>query len=324
MSRSAQLGKVYEELEEGSKEALSEDEGYDKYGHPRYLHYPVLSSLLGAVLITLFILAIELPLLGNSENSIEMHFVILTTFTLFVGSICQLVLLVKSFQSVGHLYENITITFELIIVLVTYFLILGAFNILIILTANEFNLKLFSEVDLRDIVPACATMLLIRNVVWITVTVFFPIKRRNKFFVIEYSENPECSRNIEVALCSKIGYAYFAKFICEKYYPNGCELLNLFCLLMIWKEKEIYGKNIVEIEEEIKKFYNTSQSIKNTIHFTKDYVHLMKIVLKRLKAHYSEFRYSSYYKKLNRALKRKQIINERLRFANLICAACCV
>jgi len=165
--------------------------------------------------------------------------------------------------------------------------------------------------------------LIIRNFIWLLCTLIIPFAKYNNELLAACNETKDCARRLELALCSKQGYLYFTSYV-ESLSNDHKDIIHLFTLLIIMKEKKREGDDCSEVKRDIITLYNVSNSAKEIFEEAKysirdnNYDKIIPTVMQRLNEYFKDFIKSEYYSELRKKLSLKEIINERLKLADLI------
>jgi len=243
---------------------------------------------------------------------------ILNCFTLVVSLVQEICLLYSAYKSLKWLYENISTTFDLIFVFISYFIFMAAYHCLLLPLNGELNEDTFKE--------RCfyiSIILLFRNSSWFFILQMKTIGKTDKTHLIKNRETRECLKNLKMILSCNLGYLTFMDYL-EESFEDGEAIGELFSLLVIRKITRKKGKPVKDIDEEIRSLCIRNTHIKSQIDIsfwelndtTFDYI--MNVVNKKLEIYFKEFKKSAVYMKLRRRLIHKELVNERLQYADLI------
>ena len=282
---------------------LSEDTGYELYGQKKYVRR--------AIVFSICIFFIGLPLIFFiywNQCNLVLQLLTLNISTILLNAIQQFLLFFTALRNIQWIHENVSTVKELIKVL------LGHFGILIVYHAYTIH-----STDYIKKLPALALLLIIRNTIWISVSVILPFSSSYDDFSVNNKETRSCAESLEMTLSSKLSFICFSNYI-EDNSPEERAIIDLYCLLMLRKMKKKRGDNVKAIEDEIANLSETKKYVSvNEIVFTnKIYDALIAIVMEKLGTYFKKFTESSIYGELAEVLIYKEIVNERLHLANLI------
>jgi hypothetical protein len=166
-------------------------------------------------------------------------------------------------------------------------------------------------------------ILVIRNATWLLCTLIIPFVKYNDELLETHNETKNCIKRLELILSSKLGYLYFVSYV-ESLSNDHKDIIHLFNLLLTRKEKEKERDNWKEVEVNIIRLHSISNTVKEVFEEAKSdikdhtYDKVILTVMQRLNKYFESFIKSEYYSELHEKVLLKEIINERLRQADLI------
>eukprot|EP00826_Nyctotherus_ovalis_P053877 TRINITY_DN7031_c0_g3_i2.p1 TRINITY_DN7031_c0_g3~~TRINITY_DN7031_c0_g3_i2.p1 ORF type:complete len:309 (-),score=44.16 TRINITY_DN7031_c0_g3_i2:69-995(-) len=308
MSRACQLESICTVTSPHSYRPLDEYEGYEKYGQKKYVRFLL-------VFVGLFILISATSILFIVEYE-KYQIETLNVFTISLSSILLLLILHACFKSLKQINEPLSIFDELLIIILGYFFMQLAYHTIIFMDP-DISCGFHSRSQLLGMV------LLIRNAVWLLCALIVPFAKYSDELLASYRETKTCAKSLEVVLCSKLGYLYFVSYI-EEHHGEGKDIIQLFNLLIIRKEREKERVGRSEIEQIITQLCDTSPVINKLFEDNgygiegRNYNKIIPIVMEKLNEYFESFVGSDYHAELQQKLLIKEIVNERLQQADLI------
>lgn len=314
-SRNNQLAKIYD----GSAlddEPLSEDEGYDIYGQKVYVRFVLMISAIGILIGTaISVLIVKLP---SSPDRFDVQLLTVNCLTLVVSSALEGCLLHSAFKGLKWLNENVSSTAELMFVLVDYFVFLVVYHCMVLPWNGELSKEKFKE--------RCffiGLILIIRNVIWLCCLQRRLLNQGDRSYLVSNRETRECIKSLHMTMSCKHSYLAFAHYL-GGHHEDGETMLTLFSLLVIRKARKRRREELKAVEEEIQELCVSNVHVKSCIdvsHWEMNdmaFDAVMAVAKKKLEACFEEFKKSGAYRELRKSLIRKERINEKLQYADLI------
>jgi len=317
--RGAQSSNIYH-VPKGfdNSKIISEDEGYQMYGQPKYIRKVLYFAFFT---IPCEIIFLSFGVKFSDKLDISLAIFMLNLYTLLITTITMILIFVYAKSLLHRLYEIISLGFEFLSLLFVIFVTSTIYHIIMISQITQSDLSKISTM-----LSFCGLALIIRNLSCTIITLVLPLIKSKTTFIINYNETSDCSKSLEVTLCSRIGYLHFTKFIENKCGNAGMGILILFNLLMVRKYKIKCNKNTEKIEKEITNFYNSENEVKYELEAIQKYQKgnvntydsLADRVIHKMDDYFRNFKESKHFEQLQKSLFVREIINERLQLSNLI------
>ena len=315
--RAAQLALIYMTPKgQDNSKPLTEDEVYDKYGQRKYVRY-VLVIVILAMLCGAGFIVYTFILIGESDY--PEAFFILNMFTMISTAIGQFIIFIFASSLLHRLHENISMSFELLIILTTGFIASTFYHAFVVALITNLNTGILITMCISS-----ALILLVRNIIYVVVSIVWPLMQSKEYLIVRYNETRDCAKTLELVLCSKTAYLHFTKYIENKSSAIGNNLISLFNLLMLRKDRLRQNRPVKKLEDEIMEIYDTNTELKEelnerkSVYMSSIYDSLMERVMSKLKRYFRIFKLTKHYTSLLNVLTARETINERLKQADLV------
>eukprot|EP00826_Nyctotherus_ovalis_P003710 TRINITY_DN10763_c0_g1_i2.p1 TRINITY_DN10763_c0_g1~~TRINITY_DN10763_c0_g1_i2.p1 ORF type:complete len:273 (+),score=83.43 TRINITY_DN10763_c0_g1_i2:586-1404(+) len=269
----------------------------------------VISILIGTVISILIV---------KLSNSFDVQLLVINSLTLAVSSALEGCLLYSAFKGLKWLNENVSSTVELMFVLADYFVFLIVYHSMVLPWNGEISEKKFKE--------RCffiGLILIIRNVIWLGCLQKRLLGQEDKSYLVSNRETRECIKNLHMTMSCKYSCSAFAHYL-SGHHEDGETMFSLFSLLVIRKARKRRREELSAVEEEIQELCVSNVHVRSCIDISHWEMNdmafdaVMTVAKKKLEECFEEFKKSGAYRELRKALIRKERINEKLQYADLI------
>lgn len=303
---------------------LTEDEAIEKYGQRKFMRWVLITgciSLLCGIWVATGTQAL------SSASSGEAFFV-LNLFTLLIAALAQLLLLVYASKLLPYLRQNVSMNYELLVVLVAYLISAAAYHVpTIILVGGTDKSEAVQWIMYVSIAP------LARDAAVFVCSVIYPLRDQDGF--VTYNETRECVKSLEMTLSAPVTYQHFARFVEAKHGRNGAAVVDLYQRLRICAHRLRKERPVGDLEEEIIRTCCSDSDVRTEVKalekvsresLKKDmeknkmgtFDGIMDATMGRLRDYFQDFSQSGQFKDLMEVLRVQETISERLQQANLI------